>query len=393
MTRKNSNPGRWWAPGILIALAAVVAGATSGIRAQESKTPTIRAVAGTGTVPKAFEVVGLTEARLKELTSIKADDERWARTLAVYVVDASAKGEPVAMLGSCAVEGQALRFTPRYPLRAGTAYRVVFRPAGKESEVTQDVQVPESTAPRAQVTEVYPTAAVLPENLLKFYVYFSAPMSQGEAYDRVRILNADGKPVESPFLEIGEELWDGSGQRLMLLIHPGRIKRGLKPIEDSGPVLEAGRKYTLVIDAAWRDAEGRAMPQGFRKSFETGAAIRTAVETADWKVTSPAAGGKDPLVLRFPRSMDRALLDSALDVVDARNARVEGRVVVADEERRWEFHPEKAWTAGRHQLVIETILEDLSGNRVGRPFEIEPSQQALKNQPKTVRLPFTVTGR
>ena len=73
---------------------------------------------------------------------------------------------------------------------------------------------------------------MLPENLLKFYVHFSAPMSRGNIYDYIRLLNADGKQVELPFLEIDEELWDDSLTRLTLFIDPGRIKRGVLPLEE-----------------------------------------------------------------------------------------------------------------------------------------------------------------
>jgi hypothetical protein len=360
--------------------------------------PAIRVVKGADGVPVAFQVDGLPQTQLDELAAAKVDDERIARRLAVYVVDRSSKDEPPAMLGSVAVDGKLLKFTPRYPLRAGTTYRVVYRPASAGSakgagDMTLEVAVPESTAKPAEVTQVYPTASILPENQLKFYVQFSTPMSRGQAYERARIVDAEGKPLDQPFLEIAEELWDSTGQRLTLLIDPGRIKRGLKPIEEAGPVLEAGRKYTLVIDAAWKDATGRPMSKGHQKPFETANAVRTAVETADWKVIPPRTGGKNPLTVRFSRPMDRALLEWTLDVADARGSSIAGRVVVADEEKRWEFHPEKLWAAGGYQLVVETILEDLAGNRVGRPFELEPSQQGLKNQPRSVRIPFTVTDR
>ena len=51
-----------------------------------------------------------------------------------------------------------------------------------------------------------------------------------------------------PFLELDEELWSPDGTRFTLIFDPGRIKRGLKPREEVGPVLEAGKSYSLVID-------------------------------------------------------------------------------------------------------------------------------------------------
>ncbi|MCX7667077.1 MAG: hypothetical protein N2112_16210, partial [Gemmataceae bacterium] len=107
--------------------------------------------------------------------------------------------------------------------------------------------------PPTHVVQVYPTSEMVPENLLKFYLEFSGPMKRGEVYKHVKILDAKGKPVVLPFLELDEELWDVTGTRLTLFIDPGRIKRGLKPREEDGPVLEAGERYTLEISTNWKD--------------------------------------------------------------------------------------------------------------------------------------------
>ena len=60
--------------------------------------------------------------------------------------------------------------------------------------------------------------------------------------------------MDAPFLELDEELWSPDGDSLHLVFDPGRIKRGLKPREEVGPVLEAGKSYSLVIDREWVDA-------------------------------------------------------------------------------------------------------------------------------------------
>ncbi len=66
-------------------------------------------------------------------------------------------------------------------------------------------------------------------------------MSRGEAYRRIHLLDADGKPIERAFLELGEELWDPDGKRFTLFIDPGRIKRGLKPRKGRRPRAGAGQ--------------------------------------------------------------------------------------------------------------------------------------------------------
>ncbi|RPH37726.1 MAG: hypothetical protein EHM91_14690, partial [Planctomycetota bacterium] len=171
----------------------------------------------------------------------------------------------VPLFGETRTENGRRVFEPRFPFKPGVEYHVVFEGSGRRLEKTFTIPPP-APSPPTVVTAVFPSRDVLPENLLKFYLHFSAPMSRREAYQRVRLLDGAGKPVELPFLEIGEELWDRAGIRLTLLFDPGRIKRGLKPREDSGPALEEGKSYTLVVDAEWPDAQGRPLREGHRKS-------------------------------------------------------------------------------------------------------------------------------
>ena len=50
---------------------------------------------------------------------------------------------------------------------------------------------------------------------------------------------------------------------------------------------------------------------------------------------------------------------------------VTGAIALADEEHRWTFIPERPWGRGLHQLVIRNLIEDLAGNNVGKPFEVD----------------------
>ena len=74
------------------------------------------------------------------------------------------------------------------------------------------------------VDGVYPSSDVLPENLLRFYVHFSAPMQRGGVQGHIFLLDAEGQEVKGAFLNLATELWDSAMQRLTILLHPGRIK-------------------------------------------------------------------------------------------------------------------------------------------------------------------------
>jgi hypothetical protein len=289
----------------------------------------------------------------------------------------------------------ALVFFARFPFVPGMNYRAVFdtakfpdvEPVHVESQFT----APKSAAAAsAGVTQVYPTANRLPENLLRFYVHFSTPMRRGEAYSHILLLDEKGTVIASPFLEIAEELWDPDGQRLTLFIDPGRIKRGLKPREDLGPVLEAEKNYTLVIRGDWKDADGQGLGQDHKKMFRAEAAMEKGIDPSDWKFQPPAAGTKSPLVVRFPRPLDHALLGRALSVVGADGRPISGTIAVSASETNWQLTPQAAWSPGRYELVIHRVLEDVCGNRVGRAFEVDEDTRPVNAEGPPVRRTFEI---
>jgi len=48
-----------------------------------------------------------------------------------------------------------------------------------------------------------------------------------------------------------------------------------------------------------------------------------------------------------------------------------------------------AWKAGRYTLVVESIIEDLAGNNIGRPFEVEISGgTSPQTESVNTKLPF-----
>jgi hypothetical protein len=327
--------------------------------------------------------------RVSGFDAAHASPADYPQLLAVYV-EPRAENAP-ALLGRYAVEQGDLVFHPRFPLLAGLRYRAVFQPPDGPA-VEHVFEIPaRAKSPATIVTEVYPTSPELPANTLKLYIYFSAPMSRGEAYRHVRLLNEEGQATPLPFLELTEELWDPAGQRFTLLFSPGRIKRGLEPNREMGPPLVAGRRYTLVIDSAWQDGNGQPLARGFRRSFVAIQDERRSVDLKTWQIVSPSAGGRQPLQVIFPRPMDRALLDRMIEVLDGSGQRMAGEVTVDRHEQRWQFTPVNPWTAGVDQLRVDTALEDLAGNKVDRPFDVDVFERVEKSvRTETKTLPFTV---
>jgi hypothetical protein len=289
------------------------------------------------------------------------------------------------LFGTYAIEAGSLTFRPRYPLASRVTYHAVFHPAGI-APVEATFHGPEPVAaPEARVTAMYPSSPVLPANQLKLYMVFSAPMQGGDFWQSIHLIDQDGKPAYLPF--VGQELWNRDNTRLTLIFDPGRIKRGVKPNLDLGPVLVEGRRYTLIIDREFKDVNGRPLAEPFRHEFVVGANERRAVDTALWKLSQPRAGSQDPLVIRFDRPLDFALLSDVFQIPG-----VAGVATIGHGETEWRFQPAQAWTSGEHQIVIDMALEDLAGNRIGRPFDVDtmtnPTQRITKQSASlTFRIP------
>ncbi len=337
---------------------------------------------------KVVRVVGLDAANLEALRRVKWDAERWAALLAVRLDRDRPTGDDTpAMLGSYSVRDGAVRFEPRFPFAIGTRYRVVFNPARlprppadtKPLTMRFTDILPKRT--RTVVTQVYPTADRLPENQLKFYLHFSEPMSRGDVYKHITLLDAAGKKVERPFLELDQELWSPDGMRFTLFFDPGRVKRGLKPREEVGPSLIEGKQYTLVIDRAWRDADDVPLRESYRKTFRVGPPDDSRPDPKKWKLDAPPAGSPKPLTVRFEKPLDHALLQRMLWVTDAKGRKLPGTIHVTGGETRWQFTPKEAWRAGAYSLVADTRLEDLAGNSIARPFEVD----ILRSIPREIK--------
>lgn len=340
-------------------------------------------------------VRGVAEQVRGFLSRARVTPEFWRELLSVRVATSAPSDPPV--LGAHRVEGADLVFEPRFPLRPGLAYTVVYSPAllgrgaATADRVTRRVSLPRPRAQPARVAAVYPTGDTLPENQLKFYIHFSAPMSRGESYRHVRLVRADGEEVDRPFLELGEELWNASGTRFTLFFDPGRIKRGLKPREDVGPALVEGGAYSLVIDATWRDATGARLAERYVKPFHVAPPDADSPRAEDWQITPPAAGGRAALIVRFDEPLDHALARRVIGVHNESGERMAGTVRVSDGETQWSFTPDSPWRAGRYHLVAAPELEDRAGNSLARPFETpmdDPQEAKRADEPR--RLPFEV---
>jgi hypothetical protein len=198
-----------------------------------------------------------------------------------------------------------VRFIPVFPFEPGVSYRATFdpRPIGcrELSDVlTLDFLLPrEQSASPAEVKRVFPSSDDLPENLLRFYVFFSNPMRRARVEAEISVLGPDGGPAADVLYRAPVELWDKSMQCLTILLDPGRLKRGVGPNRELGPPLKVGQEYTLAIGSGIIDSSGRPLREPFHKRFRVGEAVRERVTLEQWRIDPPQTKTRQPLVLTF----------------------------------------------------------------------------------------------
>jgi hypothetical protein len=181
--------------------------------------------------------------------------------------------------------------------------------------------------------------------------------------------------------------------RLTLLIDPGRIKRGVKPLEDIGPVFEAGNAYSLTLESTCRDAAGRPLRAAFQKTFQIGPADRTPPDPRRWKIQAPVAGARAPVVVLFDEPLDQALALRLITIGSGSGtgARMSGEATLAANERRWSWLPSEPWAAGTYQLTVASTIEDLAGNNIGKTFDVDLAAGAQRRViADRVNVPFEV---
>lgn len=307
------------------------------------------------------------------------DPGEFSRRFTLLTTEALESGRDVSLVPSVAgrfeIAGDALYFIPRFPFVAGAWYSLVARPAPAgepdSAPTAFRIQYPAADAqPSAVVSAIYPDVASVPVNLLKFYVQFSQPMSEGRAQRAIRVCRDDtGELLEGVFVPMDPELWDPARQRMTLLLDPARIKHGLVPNMEVGYPLLEGVPFRLCIEPAFRDAKGRPLLTGTERRYQVGPEVRERIDPRKWQLTVPAPGSLDSLLVDFERPLDYALLQRCLWVNGPLGASVPGHGRSGRGEGCWSFTPTEPWVEGCHQLVVDRRLEDLAGNSPVRIFD------------------------
>lgn len=273
---------------------------------------------------------------------------------------------PIA--GNYRVVKRRVTFDPAFDFVEGQNYTVMTRDKNAANEIDRvltgfTVQSAGNEA-SPEVVAIFPSGTEIPENTLRFYIHFSAPMKPGVSGDYIKLLDANGVPDSAAFMKFKQELWSEDRMRLTLLMDPGRIKRGLTQNLALGPALLEGHRYSLVIEEGWpRATSGQKSPR-FEKSFSVSKALRKLPDTALWNIEPPRALSRDSLVIHFDRPFDHQLAQRGITILGENGQVISGTASVNNHENSWRFDPETVWTSATARIVVDARLEDVAGNNL-----------------------------
>lgn len=292
-----------------------------------------------------------------------------------------AKGSPDhPVLGKQTITDQTIVFSPRLPFQQGVSYRFLFESEDSgPSPASQVFVIPAASTPLSEVIKVYPASETIPENLLRFYIYFSQPMARGQVTQHVQLTDHTGNPIAKSFLDLRNELWNADQTRLTMLLDPGRIKRGVGPNLQIGSPLRAGSDIQIVVSKEARDAQGRKIVSDYARRYRIGPAVRSKIDHNNWVIARPKAKTIDRLSVTFASPLDTGMLLRALRITDADNNPVSGHSQAETGGEAWYFKPIRPWRPGEYRLHVLSTLEDVSGNNLVAAFDAQTSMHSIKN--------------
>lgn len=217
--------------------------------------------------------------------------------------------------------------------------------------------------------ELFPTAAILPENLLRLYVYFPRPMGPGVEASDIKLLGAGGQEIQQAFLPTRFDLWSPDRSRLTVLLDPGRVKTGLAAHDALGRALVPGQRYSIKVPGSLIDADGCKLGDDTLFAFKAGPADLHPPSPSEWRIVAPAAASRSALSVDLGSPHDHLSLAYRLRVVTTAGETVAGKVTLADHEQVWQFTPLGDWSTATYRIIVDARLEDLAGNRPGALFD------------------------
>ncbi len=216
---------------------------------------------------------------------------------------------------------------------------------------------------------VFPRADCVPANLLRFHLRFEKPVEVFDVRTDLRLVDKGAgveQIVSHPFLDLNDGLWSADGLTLTVMLHPGRIKKGLISNKNLGSAINPSLTYELQIRGA---VVNKTNEWWTLKSFVTSNPIRNPLELALITIVRPDTGTKQALTVKFDRVVDQLAIENLVALTDQKNAIVAIDRELSDSSTTLRLTPRVDWLPGSYSIHFSNEFEDTCGNRLDGAFE------------------------
>ncbi|MEM1414198.1 MAG: hypothetical protein AAGH15_04830 [Myxococcota bacterium] len=318
--------------------------------------------------PGAFVAASAREA-CAPLTLDEGPAPRWVDVPGAAPAELFVAGAQRAVAGELAAPrrasaGVTRRFRPAFPLTPGLTYEV------RRASCRASFRVPPLDGPAPQVLAVHPRSALLPENVLRFYVTFSEPMADALTQDPIRLRRVSGEDLSGVFFRPSEALWSADRRRLTLLVDPGRVKTGLRAHRTLGRAFVAGERYRLEVRAGWPSLAGATLEAPFVHHFRAAPEDRTRVDPERWCLRTTEGPTGPQLRVHFREPVDHGSVGRLLQLAHGRRI-APGTWTLEAGDARATWVPSEALAAPlrEHRLLVDARFEDVAGNDIRAAFD------------------------
>ena len=79
----------------------------------------------------------------------------------------------------------------------------------------------------------------------------------------------------------------------------------------------------------------------------------------------------EPIIIDFNDKLDHVLAQSFI-LITCNRKKIEGEIVLENNEEQWVFKPKKEWKTGNYEIFVNKSLEDIATNSMNQLFDHKP---------------------
>lgn len=296
------------------------------------------------------------------------NDKQPSDLLKVFMIQEENESQ-TPLLGTYSKEEDTIFFEPQFEMGDGLSFNAHFY--YKNDTVKTFYKTPSinlNIGNEIVIKEVFPRSNEIPKNILTFYVEFSEPMLEDESAFRYVNLYNENKEI-IPHVWLNKSRWI-SDTILMLMIHPGRIKSGIKYYDNLGDVFYVGKKYYLEITDKTKPLHRDLKVKPFIKEFKIIEPTASSPKVLQNKFSIPRRNSKEKLKIVFDKPMDLYTIFGGISInIYNTDINIQGKFMSGSNDTEWYFIPEKPWAEKKYTLIFNKYVSDPSGNGLIKPFE------------------------